>query len=337
MAYGAKVVADSVSPAGQRLVTVEATLPRMVLAELNTHRTFSRNSASSRAIPVAKQLSKVFGDPFVPEKFGKNQPGMQSSVWLEGEEHEQAVESWLRARDRAATSAFELLLSDSLAGKIFGYLPGQEFIDAHQILADLPSDFELEDEFLEADLPATRFNYATWRFEQAQKVADPEVLGIHKQLCNRVLEPFMWHTVIITATEWDNFFALRAHKDAQAEIRKPAELIRQVMAASTPVQLGLGEWHTPYIQPQENFDLETRIKVSCGRCARVSYLTHDGIRDPDKDVGLYNGLVASGHMSPTEHAARPLEKGDAAKGNFVGWHQHRADLLHEENFGLINK
>lgn len=320
MAYSAKVVADSVSSAEKRLVTLVVVFPRIVLAEFNTHRVFSRNSASSRAIPVHKQLRKLLDEPFIPERFGRNQPGMQSSNWLEGQDHNQAVEAWLRARDRAATSAFEMLLSQSLASEIFGYKPGEGSASLEQLQAG--------------------FDDAIACFDKAQKVEDPtdmDILGIHKQLCNRVLEPFMWHTVVVTASEWGNFFALRAHEDAQAEIRKPAELMLQAMEASMPTQLDNGEWHTPFIQPDEDFDLGDRIKISCGRCARVSYLTHDGVRDPEKDIGLYSNLVASGHMSPTEHAARPLEDGEAQKGNFVGWQQHRADLPHEENFGLIKR
>lgn len=268
MAFNAKVLADSISPEGARLTTLEVTFPRLVLAEFNTHRVFSRNSASSRAIPVEKQLARIMDEPFIPEYWGANQAGMQAEKELSGEEAEKAKAEWLAGRDSAVAHARALLN-----------------------------------------------------------------IGLHKQLSNRLLEPFMWHTVIVTATEWSNFFALRAHPDAQPEIRRAAELMRKAMSDSTPKQLDYGEWHTPLIQSDESFELEEKIKISCGRCARVSYLTHDGKRDPSKDLELYSRLVDSGHMSPTEHAARPMEKGETQRGNFKGWHQHRADLPHEADFG----
>src|SRR5687768_15137639 len=98
---------------------MEITFPRFVLAEFNTHRMFSRNSASSRAIPVAKQLRRVLEDPFIPERFGINQSGMQSFTFHEGEKHERAVILWLDARDKAAASALSMLLGRDLLLKLF--------------------------------------------------------------------------------------------------------------------------------------------------------------------------------------------------------------------------
>lgn len=264
----AKVLADSISPRGKRLTTLEVTFPRYVLAEFNTHRTFSRNSASSRAIPVKKQLERILEDPFVGDHWGSNQPGMQAGTELEGEAREQAIKVW-REAGKAAVQA-------------------------------------------------------------AEKLAE---LGVHKQRTNRLLEPFMWHTVIVSATEWNNFFALRAHKDAQPEIRDAAVAMRDAMDASEPVELNYGEWHTPLILPDENFSLEDKLKISVGRCARVSYLTHDGVRDPTKDIELYDRLVEGGHMSPLEHVARPREEDELQVGNFIDWHQHRADVPFEWDYG----
>src|SRR3954452_24195130 len=98
MGFEAKVLADSVSPAGQRLTTLEATFPRFVLAEFNTHRVFSRNSASSRAIPVAKQLRRVLDDPYVPIEFGSNKPGMQAGPALAGANRDAAEREWVGGR-----------------------------------------------------------------------------------------------------------------------------------------------------------------------------------------------------------------------------------------------
>jgi thymidylate synthase ThyX len=309
MAYSAYVIADSVSEAGVRLTTMEVTLPRIVLAEFNTHRMFSRNSASSRAIPVAKQLAKIKEDPFIPVHFGANQAGMQANAELEGEAREAAKAEWLAARDSAVEHVEHLL-----------------------------------------------------------------EIGLHKQITNRILEPWMWQTILVTATEWSNFYALRANPQAQPEIRIAAELMLAAMNASMPELKREGEWHLPligYIPTRDRFESEQEwldanreagaelqwaksnpddaIKVSVGRCARVSYLTHDGVRDHSKDIELYERLVGSGHMSPTEHVATPLYKPGALwldghgtrsnypewSGNFRGWKQFRKTLPSESDYSEI--
>ena len=257
----ATVVADSVSPSGVRLTTIEVTLHRFVLAELNTHRVFSRNSASSRAIPVHKQVARVVDDPAVPIEFGANQPGMQAGAPLTGEDHDAALAAWLTARDEAVAAVGRL-----------------------------------------------------------------RELGVHKQVTNRLLEPFMWHTVIVTATEWDGFWEQRCSPLAQPEIRVAAEAMRAAFDASTPDPVALGEWHTPYLREEDgDLDPETARQVSAARCARVSYLTHDGRRDVEKDVELYDRLVTARppHWSPLEHVATPARPGEDPPGNLRGWAQLR--------------
>lgn len=261
----ATVVADSVSPEGVRVTTIEVTLHRFVLAELNTHRVFSRNSASSRAIPIGKQIARVETDPAMPVEFGANQRGMQAGAPLEGEEEKAAIDAWLRARDAA--------------------------VDAVRVLDDL---------------------------------------GVHKQVANRILEPFMWHTVIVTATDWDGFWHQRCSPLAQPEIRVAAEAMREVFDASTPRAMAAGEWHTPYVRDDElDLDERTKRRISAARCARVSYLTHDGRRDLSADEELYQRLVTADppHWSPLEHVATPAGDGEAVLGNLRGWHQlrHRLD------------
>ena len=161
-------------------------------------------------------------------------------------------------------------------------------------------------------------------------------LNVHKQLANRLLEPFMWHTLLVTATEWTNFWNLRAHEDAQPEIRHLAELMRSVWYQSEPEQLAHGEWHMPLMgdrggHPHDiQLPNETRLKVAVGRCARVSYLTHSGLRDPLADVALHDRLLESGHLSPFEHIARPLTAAELTRnrwcGNFRGWSAYRKDV-----------
>jgi thymidylate synthase ThyX len=260
----AVVIADSRTATGGRVTTIEVTVHRFVLAELNTHRAFSRNSASSRAIPVSRQLQRILEDPAIPVEFGANQPGMQAGDALVGEAHEQALTAWLDARD-AAVQAVERLAS----------------------------------------------------------------LGVHKQVTNRLLEPFMWQTCLITATDWEGFWAQRCSPLAQPEINAAAVAMRDAFDASTPVELADGDWHTPLIQPDEvDLDLATRTRVSAARCARVSYLTHDGRRDLAADEQLYERLVTADppHWSPLEHVARPLLAGETPAGNLTGWRQLRHDV-----------
>lgn len=158
-------------------------------------------------------------------------------------------------------------------------------------------------------------------------------LGLHKQLCNRLIEPFAWTRTILTATELDNFFTLRCHKAAQYEIKMLAELMRDEYNRSIPTRLDYNEWHLPYMtsKEKETLSLEECQKISVARCARVSYLNHDGKQtSKEKDFELYDRLVGSNprHYSPLEHQATPM-KGKKFFKNFRGWKSYRA--FDEEN------
>ncbi len=310
MEYAASILADSLSPEGHRLTTLEITFPRLVLPEFNTHRVFSRNSASSRAIPVVKQLQRVLDHPYVPFEWGTNQRGMQAGPVLEGDKARVARAHWLSARDSAVAHVLGLI--------------------SHPDFCPLRSG-----DGLPAQLAA--FRAATEGGEV------PETwLNVHKQLANRLLEPFMWHTVIVSATEWDNFWHLRAHPDAQPEIRRIAVMMRDAFEDSTPRRCGADDWHLPLtddlrIDAPGGPSLEDAIKVCVGRCARVSYLTHSGQRDLSADITLHDRLLSSGHLSPFEHAARPLtadelEAGEGWSANFRGWVSYRKGIPGEADF-----
>lgn len=322
----AKILADSVNPQGDRLTTMEIVLPRIILAEAKTHRiisglgeqvevtqslglndefNFSRNSASSRAIPFNKMVKMVEENPFIPLAVQYDHKGMQGSSYFGEREYEAFVASWLHARDLAIRSAQQL--------------HGQ---------------------------------------------------GATKQLCNRLLEPFMYHKVIITATEWENFFKLRCPQydiskvllaaketsfrskkeaieftkdteqslenisdfqwlhinksQADIHIQAIAEAMWDAMSESTPKQLQPGEWHLPFgdnissdvtlyskdIKVQADLlgkDLTyLHIKIAGARCARISYETlGDNPKiDYEADIRLHDILTESGHWSPCEHVAR---------------------------------
>ena len=149
--------------------------------------------------------------------------------------------------------------------------------------------------------------------------------NLHKQVANRILEPWQYISVIITSTEWENFFQLRDHPDAQPEIQALAKAIRAAMAAATPVPAREGYWHLPYIfEEDRNRPLRDLVRMSAARCARVSYLTHDGSCPvPEQDFKLYDRLVGSHpmHASPIEHQA--CYRDDNTVSNLVGWSQYR--------------
>lgn len=267
----ARVILDSISPQGDRLTTVEVRFHRFVLSEFNTHRMFSRNSASSRAIPVEKQLARLEEDPAWPVAWASEQPGMQGGTEL----------------------------------------TGRDLADAQKLFADV-------------------HKYTVKRIKKYLKKHPDKSKRLHKSLVNRLIEPFMWHTVIVTSTTagWENFFKLRCSPLAQPEIRVAAEQIRVAYDNSVPTPLKYNEWHLPYVTTDielDGYDLEERKAISAARCARVSYLTHDGKRDPNEDIAMYERLTSAEppHDSPMEHVATPKKKADHALGNFEGWHQLR--------------
>lgn len=262
----ARVIADSISEHGERLTTFEVQLHRFVLAEFNTHRAFSRNSASSRAIPVRREIDRVRTAPAYPLEWPAEQRGMQGGAALSGPDQAAAISQWDEAR-KAAIDAAERL----------------------------------------------------------------QALGVHKSVTNRLLEPFMWQTIIVSATDWDGFFSQRCSPLAQPEIRAAAEAMRVGYHASTPLGVSADEWHLPYLQADESLDLDVAKRVAAARCARVSYLTHDGRRDLAADLELYDRLVTANppHASPLEHVARPRRPDEPARGNFRGWTQLRHLVLTE--------
>lgn len=325
MEISAKIIAHSKSSVnGKEIVTFELQYPRFIHGELMTHRLFSRNAASSRAIPISKMIEQVRNDPAMPIHWGKNQPGMQANeecdnpVFVEDFYHN---EIWMgKSMERA---------------KEVSHVP-----------------------------PATAWAYfASCIADYAEQF---EISGYHKQVANRILEPFQWMKTVLTATEFDNFFWLRKHADAQPEIKRLAELMWEALRESKPRVLPTGWWHTPYfhngywcpfMMDEDCYDepstLEDALAISSSCCAQVSYRLLD--ESLEKAKVIYKKLVDSEpvHASPFEHQATPMdysdkwdctndgvnvpslphtwEKGithvDVGKnlwsGNLMGWIQHR--------------
>lgn len=267
MTISAKVICDSINSSGNRITTVQVRLPKFLLAEVNTHRAFSRSYNSSRAIP-AKTMRKSAN--FEPSQWGTNKPGMQAGESLKG---------W-------KLNAAKLVWNSSM-------------------------------------LSATAHHKAL------------ELLGLHKQHTNRIIEPYMWVDGVITATEWANFFALRIHPDAQPEILELAIKISEARSGSIPNKLEVGQCHLPYLTPEdyqflrfnktENVLLATK-SISAARCARVSY-GFDKPFDIGADLKRASMLLKANppHHSVFEHVAMALDK-STPSANFIGWLQYRKQL-----------
>lgn len=316
--FKAEIIADSIAPYGSRIISYIITFPRFILAELNTHRMLSKNSASSRAIPFKKMLRAVWNNPFIPLQWMKDHSGMQGNHYFEGAFKKWLLRNlWLTARTMAIVVA--------------------------------------------------------WLLNKA---------GLTKQICNRILEPFMWHTVLITGTEWENFFALRAHEAAEIHMQKLAYLMLDAANNSKPKLLKPGEWHIPFgdkIDTAENAEAiaalmlpeakagkvnfddilsRTILKIATARCAQTSYtlVGEEGKpMDFKKLVSLHDRLSKSGHWSPFEHCAKAFTKEeyyrnsrtwcvtttDGAQrsgvsygwsGNFCGWLQYRKMFPNEVQY-----
>lgn len=253
-----KIIADSINPKGQRITSALWTYPRFVHSEVMTHRAFSRNAASSRAIPITKVMQAVNEHPALPEWWGSNKAGMQAGDELDETDKSVALSEWLAARDEAIVTA--------------------------QTLSNL---------------------------------------GLHKQIANRVLEPWFHITVLVTATDWDNFFALRAHPAAQPEFQVLAyRMLDAMVNKSTPKQIGWCDWHIPF-DPGADYNLQDRLTVSVAKAARTSYVAFNADKSLEEQQALFRSMRENGHWSPFEHQARANATCDRS-GNFHnGWEQYR--------------
>jgi thymidylate synthase ThyX len=296
----AKVLASSISPTGMRLDTLQLRYPRIIHAELMTHRVMSRNASSTRAIPITSFLAR--DEVFVPE-FTKNKPGMQADGVLDEESQIQAEAIWRR-------------------------------------MAQVCSD----------------------------GCAELAKLGVHKQHGGRPLEWFGYIDVVVSATQWSNWDALRDHPAAQPEIQDLAKAIKQARASAVPDHLEAGEWHLPYIDQScvdnvilavdsgkaapllkaiefafehpfvHEADAHTKLLVcvSAARCCRVSYAKHDGSPSTlEEDINRFCLLAQSTpmHASPLEHQAQATSdfyKPNPNSGNFgSGFIQFRKLIKNE--------
>lgn len=272
-----KILAHSINEYGKELVTFQLMYWLPIHAEMMTHRLFSRNAASNRAIPIAKIIHQVWTNPAYPMFWGKNKAGMQ------------ATEQFSSSRIVLARFLWKW------SGRLMCCF--------------------------------------VWLFMK---------LGLHKQTANRLLMPWQFMHVVLTSSDFDNFFDLRIHEDAQFEIFAVAMLMARALSKSEPQTLKAGEWHLPYITAKERLQhaIEVLKKVSAARCCRVSFLNHEGKEtNVGEDLKLCDRLVGSEplHASPFEHQATPDEfdprteqwVAPAMHGNLIGWKQHRKFIENE--------
>lgn len=273
MPISARIVEDTKAPNGVRITTMELRYPKFIHGELMTHRVFSRNASSSRAVPTKKLLAQVRTEPAGPVEWGKNQSGMQAREVFAGGDAEKAAALWQGAAIDAARYSEEMM-----------------------------------------------------------------ELGLHKQIANRVTEPFAYIHVIVTSTKWANFFGLRCDPDAQPEMKELGWLMADEFYCSVPRRLenmdfpddvyarSPEDWHLPYVSLEERIEIGTgmAVRASTARCARVSYMNHDGTNpDLEKDASLHGMLFEQRHMSPFEHQATPARSELHQSRNFHGWIQAR--------------
>ena len=279
----AKVIQDSINE-GTRITTFELEYPRFIHSEVLTHRMFSRNSSSSRAVPVKAMLDSIAKNPATPIYWGQQQPGMQAKTQVP--DTAKAFSIWNNAKHSA--------------------------------------------------------------IEYTQQLVE---LGLHKQIANRITEPFQNIKTVLTATEFTNWFNLRYHEDAQPEIYELSKHMQEALNMSDPVPLKPEEWHVPYLDRQPGLTMQYAsngepvtaatariLSVSC--CAQVSYRTTN--TDITKANLIYERLVGSTpiHASPLEHQATPMRRVKISQalergithmtvdsklwsGNLQGWIQFR--------------
>lgn len=304
------------------LVTLHLRYPRIIHGEIMTHRVFSRNARSSRAVPVKTMLNEMRTIPFVPWHWGKNQQGMQ------------AAENW----------------------------------NADVILPDYdgePNGFSREE---------------AWLYQRNHAAAIAEAYmnaGYHKQIPNRLLEPFSWIDTLITSSSWANFFHLRDHTDAEPHFQDLARLVKEALTwvrDNDALQiLEPGQWHLPYVTEADRHEwlygdgltaqahmdrlgidgYEVLRRVSAARCARISYTPFDGDPSYERELERFDFLINSDrlHASPTEHQATPdrtMNKVGVGQigwadpelhGNLEGWIQFRKTLAgeyHDEDKAFWN-
>lgn len=321
--FSAKCIKASVGPAGIPLYSVVATYPRFVHAEVMTHRDKARNAASSRAIPWKRKGKNRKHAAEIQRGEMLIGKGIHGEITLRDED---TYEYWIH------NCMYSMVMTDPVVPMFMGVEK-----------AGMQAGEELQGE----DRKRAEEIILNMRNQCVAGVEQLAALGLHKSICNRYVEPWMWITVIITGTEWRNFFRLRCHSAAERHFNHVACMMREEIRAAKPVELKAGQWHLPYFEMTDAIELARRgnieeysaPKISAGRCARLSFLTQDGKRDISEDIRLANQLIdppTAGmdedvmHASPLEHPSQATDDPTIRSGPYRGWRQFRK-LFPREN------
>lgn len=309
MTIEANIICDSISPEGVRLTTMQLRYPRFIHAEELTHRILSSQAEYIiyEAIPDGLMYDRDLS------RNASSSRAIPVAKMIEDLRRDPAMPIYWGSNKPGMQAGEELTGLDLEDSK-------RHWLDAMEMM-----------------------------IRKAEIMME---LGNHKQIVNRLLEPWAHINVVVTAVQWGNFFALRSHPDAQPEIKLLSDQMQSAMHCSKPSLIENGQWHLPYVlgsdwEALRAFAKKNRItrdepqyeelaalarKVSTARCARVSYLTHDGRKTTvEEDIDLHDKLVVSVplHASPAEHSATPDVLVDNAwkephlHGNLVGWKQFR--------------
>ena len=301
-----EIIADSVNEHGDRITTFVLTYPRIIHAELLTHRLFSRNAASSRAIPASKMIADIQEDPFIPVAFQKAHKGMQGTEYFEKPtEITPRILSWKQGALQAVEKAkgmLDLGITKQLVNRI---------LEPYQWYTCIVTATEY-DNFFELRCPQYFIETSDSKMPVFKSKKDA------KDYCKSVATDSM------TDLDW-----LKCNTgQGEIHISLLAEAMWDARNESEPKELKAGQWHIPfgdridhgrledlleaYARDRgEHYDeihTEHLIKIATARCARVSYLNFEGKDDYAADIKLYDMLKASGHFSPFEHCARAMSK-----------------------------
>lgn len=326
----AKIIADSTNEHGNRITTYVLTYPRIIHAELLTHRLFSRNAASSRAIPAKKMIADVENDPFIPVAFQKAHKGMQGTEYLKDQGHAEMM--WWKASQEAIKSSKILLDIDCTKQLV------NRILEPYQWYTSIVTATEY-DNFFELRCPQYEFN-----IQDKGEFVETRTYKSRKDVIADVgdlIDPEAGRMSQRSDLDWLKF------NKGQGEIHISllAEAMWDARNESTPKQLKAGEWHIPFgdkmddvklnklMQSQANGSLNAlvmmtgsgynnilKVKIATARCARVSYLNFEGKDDYEADIKLFHRLLKEGHMSPFEHCARAMSKEE-----FIGYSRKESE------------
>jgi hypothetical protein len=311
MAYEASIVTDSMSESGNRLTTLRVSLPKLAVTALSSYRTLSLTCASDDQMSMSELLQNVLTDPFVPASFTT-----QDGTLVRSLDALDAPIYWLIGRDRALTTVLELLLSARNTRNIFGYDGTPGFATA----TDLSNKFD----------EALRMLDDAKAFSDIAPLANLSVRHI-----SDILMPYMWQVAVVTATDWEEVFALEKNTLAPRPLSVIAGCMRNAIENSTPKVVRKWQWHAPFLRSSEEHLMRSHeamaLRLSSARCACGGEAAVD-----IKAVDAYCARLAeSGNMSAFEHVATPIvptasaptaSRDDQRSGNLTGWRQLRTSM-----------